>query len=301
MMNKYEKELLSLKEEYQVRYTEYKSKMNKLKSEAQKACNVYNGHIGVVNSERHSLREELRALYEFLGKLGDVGIRITVFDYVIEVPESISIEQDTCGNISDIERNAHGLRDATTFVIAPALFLAEKAVGGLLKRSRDKKTLLEQQEFAEKEYTKWEKQIGDAEQLVEFYKTAGEIADIYRGTVAIVRDTIRQTIIPELDGVAAFLAAFAIKEAVIFGEDPDEAVSVGIEAFNDTPYGQHYVFVKNTFEYYQLIKTFFTEPILTRIVSDRIITLQEKCEFKKKTAEIENKGKQIVKMASFGG
>lgn len=300
-MNKYEKELLVLKEEYQTRYAEYKNGMNKLRSDAQRACNVYNGHIGVINSERHSLREELRALYDFLGKLGDVGIGITVFDYVIEVPESINLEQDVCGNISDIDRNTHGLRDATTFVIAPAIFLAEKAVGGLLKRSRDKKTLLEQTGFAENEYTKWEKQLGDANQLVEFYKTAGEIADIYRGIVAMVRDTIKQTIIPELDGVAAFLAAFAIKEAVIFGEDPDEAVALGIEQFNGTPYEQHYIFVKNTFEYYQLIKTFFTEPILTRIVSDREITLQEKCEFKKKTAEIESKGKQIVNMASFGG
>lgn len=300
-MNKYEKELLSLKEEYNARYAEYKISMNKLKNEAQRACNVYNGHIGVVNSERHSLREELRALYDFLGKLGDVGIRITVFDYVIEVPESINLEQDACGNIPDVEHNANGLRDATTFVIAPALFLAEKAVGGLLKRSRDKKRLLGQADFTEKEYTKWEKQLGDANRLVEFYKTAGEIADIYRGIVAMVRDTIKETIIPELDGVAAFLAAFAIKEAVIFGEDPDEADALGIEQFNGTPYEQHFIFVKNTFEYYQLIKTFFTEPILTRIVDDREITYQEKFDFKKKTAEIESKGKQIVSMASFGG
>ena len=91
------------------------------------------------------------------------------------------------------------------------------------------------------------------------------------------------------------------KRRELFDVITSEAVAFGIEQFNGTPYEQHYIFVKNTFEYYQLIKTFFTEPILTRIVSDREITLQEKCEFKKKTGEIESKGKQIVNMASFGG
>lgn len=300
-MNKYEKELIELREEYAEEYDDYKQKLSVQRNEAQKACSFYNGQIGVINSERHGLREELCSLYDFLKDLGNVGIPITVFDYVIEVPETISIEVADGTDIKEREREKRGIGDALTFVVSPAAFLAKQAFTGILKRKKDKEYLFEQKEVFEREKTKWANQIAESKRLVTFYKTAGEIADLYRSIVATVRDTVKKTIVPELDGIYAFLSAFAIKEAVIYGDDPDEAGNVKIEEISGTPYEQHYIFVKNTFEYYQLIKAFFTEPILTTIVSDRKITAQEEREFKKQIDTIKNQGKVLENSVSFGG
>ena len=301
-MNKYEKELEILQKEHNEKHADYKKKLEGHRKAAEKACEKYNALLGVINSERHLIRDELRSLFMFLTNLGDVGISITIFDYEIELPEKLSIyDLDAVENLYDKDPPKNKLRDATLFMVSPALLLTEKAIGGIIKRSKDKKNLAKKLLLTEEKYTEWENQLNKAESSVKFHEVSAEIADLYRALVATVRDTIKYTIIPELDVVAAFLSAYSIKDAILYGENPDEVTQNRIEEFIGTPYETHYTFVKNTFEYYQIIKTFFTTPILTNITDDYKITEKEERVFKQKAAEIEEKGKLLKNMTSFGG
>lgn len=301
-MNKYEKELEILQKEHNEKHAAYKKKLEEHRKAAEKACEKYNTLLGVINSERHLIRDELRSLFMFLKNLGDVGIPITIFDYEIELPEKLSIDDlDAVESLYDKDPPKNKLRDATLFMVSPALLLTEKAIGGIIKRSKDKKNLAEKLLLTEEKYTEWDNQLNKAESSVKFHETSAKIADLYRAVIATVSDTIKYTIIPELDGIAAFLSAYSIKDAIIYGENPDEVTQNRIDEFLGTPYETHYIFVKNTFEYYHMIKTFFTTTVLTNIISDHEITKEEEEDFEQKTNEIKEKGNQLSGMTSFGG
>ena len=301
-MNKYEKQLLVLESEYKEEYEAYKKELEEYEKSAKEACKKYNSLLSVINAERHLIRDELRSLFMFLENLGDVGIPITIFDYEIELPEEFFIDKaDELKTLYNKDPKKNKLRDATIFMVSPALAITEKAIGGILKRGKDKDNLLKKQLEVEEDKSKWTSQIDNAKGSLKFYETSANIADLYRAVIATVRDTIKYTIIPELDGVAAFLSAYSIKDAIIYGENPDEVTQNRIEEFLGTPYETHYIFVKNTFEYYHMIKTFFTTTVLTNIISDHEITKEEEKDFEQKTNEIKEKGEQLSSMTSFGG
>lgn len=293
-MNKYEKELEELSSNYKENYGSYCENLEKINTEIENLYREYSELVGTINSERHFIRDEIRSLFAFLEKLGDVGIPVTVFDYVSEIPEvNKEFKKHDPNKIYEEEKSGNALKKFVKFAVFPPALLKE--------RSDDKKDLVSKTKDVEEDYSEWKKQLDDARSFLKFRKTALEIADLYRAIVATVRDTIKYTIIPELDVVAAFLSAYSIKDAILYGENPDEATQNRIEEFIGTPYETHYIFVKNTFEYYQMIKTFFTTPILTNITDDYKITKKEERDFKQQATEIEEKGKLLKSMTSFGG
>lgn len=140
-----------------------------------------------------------------------------------------------------------------------------------------------------------------AKENEKFFLAAAEIASIYRSLIATVKDSISETILPELTGIDAFLAADAIKNCIISGMDPEDAEVANITEYKGTLFHGHFMFVKNTFDYYTIIAKFFTEPILTNIVEDNKITEEEKESFNKNVEKIEKKNKLLCETAMFGG
>lgn len=144
-----------LKSEYDTAYSNYCSNLKKTNEEVEKACNKYNAQIGVINSLRHELRVELSLLYKFLKKFGDVGKKITPFQYVTEDLQSagkedarILEETEEEEDKSNLTRIVQGVAIVVNPVAIPAVFIGEawsklnqskKIIKILLKHMRTKK------------------------------------------------------------------------------------------------------------------------------------------------------------------
>lgn len=292
----YNKLLGDLVSDWDAKYHEYKATILRLKNEAQATANSVNPKIAEINSERIQLRKEIKALYEFLGFFGDIGKRITPFDYVTEdyiTPEIYSPdEQGTRPEVKSDEANAFVKTMAAIFTPLPIT---------LIKNHKSKNEILQTQRQFELEKISWEKQIADCEAEVSFLKTANEIAEMYRNIVVVVKDAIDEKIIPELSGISSFLYADAIKNCVIEGTDPADVQPQSIAVFQNTPYDRHYVFVQNAFDYYTLISAFFKESVLTKMLNDHEVTQEERDEFEKNIAEIKAKEGKLSDHTTFGG
>lgn len=291
--NKIQEDLVS---DWDTKYHEYKDTILKLKNEAQAVANSVNPKIAEINSERIQLRKEIKTLYEFLGFFGDVGKKITPFDYVTED----YITPEIC--FPDEQGTRPDIKPDKTNIFVKTMVAAFTPLPITLFKNRKSKTesLRALQQFG-LEQIKWEKQIADCEAEVSFLKTANEIAEMYRNIIVVVKDAIEEKIIPELSGISSFLYADAIKNCVIEGTDPADARPQSITVFQGTPYERHYVFVQNAFDYYTLISTFFKESVLTKMMNDHEVTQEERDEFQKNIADIKAKEGKLNDHTTFGG
>ena len=304
-MNKYEKMMQALQNDIDREYSEYYTQGTQLYNRSNEAVHKYNDQINVINSLRQSLNDDILVLYKFLKRFGDVGERISPFDFVTE--DSKFVNNNTAGRPTT---QRTGQNDTSGFV--PKAMLACAAVApqalpillcgsALNNRSKSKKEYQTMLCDFETEKTKWEKDLAEAGELVRFYKDATEIANIYRALIASVRLAIRETIIPELTGIDTFLTADAIKNCIISGMDPNEAEIASISLYKGTAYDMHYTFVRNVFDYYTILVAFFTRPILTNIVKDNKVTAEEKNGFNDEVNQIKEQTKLLESSAVFGG
>ena len=104
----------------------------------------------------------------------------------------------------------------------------------------------------------------------------------------IVRDAIKNKIIPELGLIQAFLYADAIRERILDGADTRNVHPYSIEEYRNTTQDVHYQFVRNVFDFYNISTNFFKRTILTDIINDRIVTEDEKTDFYKQIEGIKN-------------
>ena len=305
-MNKYEKMIQELIDSYNIDETTYKEKAEELYNQANVTCHKYNDQINTINSLRHGLQDEISDLYKFLVRFGNVDKKITPFHYVTEdskyvdrKPESPSLKNSRYNNTE-----TSGFMKTTAIAMAAFVPVALPAllIGNFWrKRAQSKEMYLLYVEEYEKVKIAWEKSLEIRQTEIQFYKVATEIADKYRALVSTVRNAIRETILPELSGVDAFLVADAIKNSIISGMDPREAEVSSIDTYRGTAYDMHYVFVRNAFDYYTMLVNFFTEPILTKIVEDNEITPDEREMFENERSAIEQQTKLLENTAIFGG
>ena len=295
----YKREIEELNQQRQDNHDEYEKKVKTLSVQINQAINQYNVQINVINSEKHSMREELKRLYDFLNEFGDCGVKITPFDFIPEnmiSEESMGVVQrgDDAENVDGIaEKTVAGLGIAagaagasslagvgtvastlgvvsTSVVAGPVLFAAAPIIGFIAlgaHAGKSKKNYLEALETAENEKTQFDEDIADRKQKLKLYKELAEIANLYRALITIVRDTIKDTVIPELNGVRSFLYADAIKDNLLSGYTADNAEIKSITVFSNpgSPYYKHYVFIKNAFDYYSILHAFFTSQNLTKL------------------------------------
>lgn len=334
-MKKYGIELKELKIEWETESKKYAAEAQQINNMAMQLCNKFNSQITIINVERHLMRKEISALYKFLKQFGDIGEKLTPFDFVEEdwlFPRTNSIQnidsnkQDTsrnpldfsikgvadiataCANVMGVSATS-GLLGVSALAGSAAIVAGAITVGMALpifapislpaymlvsgfKKGADSELLKNRQAY-EQDCIRWKNDIAKAKDEVSFFATSVKIADMYRVLVATVRDTIAEKIIPELSGILAFLYADAIKNCIIDNEDPSTARIGSIAEYRGTPYEGHYTFIKNVFDYYSLITTFFTEPILSNLLQKRKVSESDLESFEKK---IKNIGEQQLKL-----
>ena len=262
-MNKYEKLISDLKEEFDKEFSEYSDELNDLNYSSNVLCHKYNDQIHVINSLRQNLQDEISELYKFLKRFGNVGVNITPFEYVTE--DSKFVNQKTASGSLDLNQNESSRSNfvktakVATAIIAPITIPALWIDDALHKRSKNKEEYLRLQINFEEQRTEWNYNLSKRHDEIDFFAAATEIANLYRALIATVRSAIKDTIIPELTGIDAFLVADAIKNCIISDMDPCDAEIMNIDIYHGTAYDMHYIFVRNVFDYYTMIVKFFTE------------------------------------------
>lgn len=274
--------------------------------------NKFNSLITVINVERHLMRREINSLYRFLKQFGNIGEKITLFDYTAEdwlfsdSKETIDSKNNkessflTTSSVEKIVNNALmsnavimagsqiaslGISSTSILTFAPiispitSLVAPVLGIGGLalnrLKKSQDKKELAKIQNDYQNEKIRIDRDIREARARTAHISNLVEIADLYRVTIAIIRDTISDTIIPEMNGIQSFIYADSLKNCIINGDNPYDFQIAKISEYKDTAYDCHYTFIKNAFNFYKLTTEIFKEPILSKLCETEQITEKE--------------------------
>ncbi len=299
-------ELAELKIQWQNAYEQYKEDAEVLNDRIYRAQSEYDNAISVLNAERNDLRSEIRLLYNFLGGLEGAcpGPRITPFDFVRERPanrDSDSIEYN--GNAAcDIPRQSiekgivkNALKYGGVALIGggPIGIGAMGAFDFFRSRSKNKKQYEDCLLAFENQKIKWKDDLNTRREIVKQWELVSRMAGQYHGCIATVKDTIQDTIIPELGLVKAFLYANSIQEAIICDDSISNITATEIQVLQNTPFDVHYQFVRNVFDYYTLISSFFRQTVLTDIISDCGNTDQKEQKFNRSIEDIRNKTKNI--------
>lgn len=302
----YKDELDELKIQWQNAYEQYKEDAQVLNNRIYHAQSEYDNAISVLNAERNDLRSEIRLLYNFLGGLEGAcpGPRITPFDFVRERPanrDSDSIEyngNEACDiQIKSIEKGIvkNALKYGGVALIGggPIGIGAMGAFDFFRSRSKNKKQYEDCLLTFENQKIKWKDDLNTRREIVKLWELVSRMAGQYHGCIATVKDTIQDTIIPELGLVKAFLYANSIQEAIICDDSISNITATEIQVLQNTPFDVHYQFVRNVFDYYTLISSFFRQTVLTDIISDCGNTDQKEQKFNRSIEDIRNKTKNI--------
>lgn len=261
-------------------YDNYCNEMSTVKSKYMELRDRYNHKIAAIDHERASMRNEIRALEKFLhnigGKLAD---KITIFDFK--------------------EERAPEFQDCVLLAKPDRLYLEEKHVltdslMRTLKISMTNKSRIDDYEvliLAKK--SEYDQNILLYTSKLKLLEDAVEIADIYFQVVVLVRDAIKEKIIPELGLINAFLYAETLKEHVIDEAELTEVIPVAISECEGTAQDVHYQFVKNVFDFYTIATNFFKNPVLTSIIEDMQVTEEEKNEFNSNIENIKDSIKRV--------
>lgn len=261
-------------------YKNYCNEMSTVKSKYMELRDRYNHKIAVIDSQRVSMRNEIRVLEKFLhnigGKLAD---KITIFDFN--------------------EERALGFPDCVLLAKPDKLYLQEKHVWTdpliktreIINTNRSRIEAYESHILEKKE--EYDQNIRLYVRKLERLEDAVQIADIYFKTVILVRDAIKEKIIPELGLINAFLYAEALKELVIDEAELTEVIPAAISECEGTVQDIHYQFVKIVFDFYTIATNFFRNPVLTSIIEAMQITEEEKNEFYSNIENIKDSIKRV--------
>lgn len=301
----YKKENEALIAQWNDEIQKHNQVITQLRHKAQKVVDQYNPRVATVNSERASLFQEIRKLHHFLKGFGNIGKEITPCDFCVEDFMWPSIELFASQSDSQAKQaTPNGSTASNGAMLGIAVFVPLATRGRYLGKAffgSKKKVYLENIEKYEKDMLARRKQRNDAEAEIKFFEAARDISELYLRTIMGIKAIINDTIMPELDGISAFLYADAIKDCIIEGENPRNAEPHNIAEYSGTAYDVHYTFVRNAFDYYTLITKFFTSGILANIFDDHQVTDEEKHLLKNKIAEIENSQKLLEAKTVFGG
>ena len=329
-----DEDLERLRDEILSAHEEYKKEAEEINREAQKPLKGYNHYIGVIDSEKFRLRDEIYVLYAFLSKFNDMGKKITPFDFEVESQLSSDINAFVGEPTMDGKSKAKDFAvvgcaaaaagaagagvgalgaaagGAAAFAVVPAALpllpllpaLAPVAMmlgplNILFQRRRNKKAIEELTVELEKQQLNLEKDIMDRMEILEFYKTAEKFAKMYCGCIATVKDSIKKQILPELKAVYCFLFADAIKEFIKDNEDITEVKPNPITYYKDpsSRYHRHYLFVQNAFDYYQIICAFFTRAYLTELIDDKACAEDAVTAFEREKDNVSSRLKEAEK------
>ena len=260
-------------QDYEQKYKAYAKSANEKEKKYMQLREDYNSEVTIINNERLSMRMEIQRLYNFLKAVGgSMGARITPFDFEKEAP----VYNEDIVLIEKLEKPE--LENWHYF---------DGVVRMSFVKGHNKAIIKDFEKEVQEQKIKYTYDLTKRDQKIEFVKDAEVIAKLYRDIVVIVRDTIRDKIIPEMGLIKSFLYADAIREKIMDGGKLDNIRIYSIEEYQGTAQDKHYQFIKNTVDFYNLIVKFFKEKILTQIIKDQKITPEEKSGLKKQIQLIE--------------
>lgn len=302
-------EIKKIQEDWSNYYQNYLNIVEQNNNIISQQSNKFNSLITIINVERHLMRREINSLYKFLKQFGDIGEKITLFDYTVEdwlfsdsnkEIESNNIKSNylTSSAIEKIVDNPIvkgtmnffsasqiaklGISSSSILTFAPlvspmtGLMAPTIGVGvaalNLLKKNYDKKELVKVQNDYQKEKIKIDKHIREIQSRTAHVTNLLEIANLYRVAISTIRDTIIDIIIPEINGIQSFIYADSIKNCIINGDDPYDFQISKISEYKDTAYDCHYTFIKNAYNFYRVTTEIFKEPILSNLCETKQIT-----------------------------
>lgn len=249
-------------------YNEYLKASEKILKIYADKKDFYNNQIHMINAEKIAMREELTVLYSFLEYIGGSLERpISIIDFQEEHPAP-NVSNELVEKLDRVEYSD-----------------IDWGVDNIINTSRAK-------DFEKKKYWKtieYKKSLSDKRKLVKRMEDNEEIAKLYRNVLTVVRDTIRKKVLPEFEYLRAFLIADAIREKISMGGEIGELKPCKIIEYRNTRYNAHYIFVKNTFDFLDLAKTFFSKRILTDLLQKGNITSEEREAFEKSVFELQDK------------
>lgn len=248
-------------------YNEYMKESEKLLKVYADKKDFYNNQIHMINAEKIAMREELKVLYSFLEYIGGSLERtISIIDFHEEHP-ALNVTNNLVEKLEQVE------------------YEDDWGIGNINNTRRAK-------DLEKKIYWKsieYKKSLADKRKLVKRMEDAEAIAKLYRNILTVVRDTIREKVLPEVEYLRAFLIADAIREKVFAGNEIDEVKPCKIIEYKNTKYNVHYIFVKNTFDFLDLAKAFFSKRILTDLLQTGSVTPEERAEFERSVYEMQDK------------
>lgn len=247
-------------------YEKYCNEMSSVKSRYMELRDIYNHRISTIDSERTSMRSEIRTLEKFLKNIGEVmADKISIFDFREEHPP---VFEDY---ILMAKPDKLILEEMHPFV--------DPIIKTLKIMNENKKRIQEYELEIEAKRQEYNQDVSKFRTKLKFLEDATDIAEIYLQTVVIVKDTIKEKIIPELGLIKAYLYAESLKEIIIDGETPSEILPASISECEGTLQDVHYQFVKNVFDFYVISTNFFKNSVLSNIIDDMQVTEDEKLEF----------------------
>lgn len=282
---KTKEQIKELNNRIDVEYQKYRENFTKLMSEHTKTVQDCNGWLSLIDSERYSMRDEIEALYSFLIKFGALKEKVTVFDFKIEERVKLLVEQPRT-RLDKISAN-----EAQWY---------EGLLGRLIVHNKNKVKILCAEDIIGIEETEQKNHLDKICDGIQMNKLIYEIINAYRISITTVKDAVAK-IQPNFCLVEAFLQADSMA-ADIINDDYPQIIPVGkyeIERYENTPYGNFYLFVRNIFDYYQFITKVFKESILGKIIEDSIVTDEERAMFESQLSEVKTRSMQLLDMVEM--
>ncbi|WP_423188949.1 hypothetical protein ACO1PF_10195 [Alkalibacterium sp. f15] len=325
-----EKQIEQLTDEIKTEQENYEREVIKINCEIKRKVYDYNDQIPMINSIRIiNFGPQIEKLYEFLTIFGDVGIKLSPFDFKTEQSrmnyhKDMSQSEDSLdheeGPYTDFERkvgkgiaagtvgtigtmgtsalpaySALGYVTAPLSVVSP-LVVAPLVIGlvGILKKNKsDKDKITELNITLDEIKMSFKNDIKIKQHFLETMEDAIKIAEIYRVNLLSISQSIEETMLPELGYVKSFLIAEDAKNKIIANEEIKELKPDSITLYRQTPYHKHFLLVQNSFHFYKIIAEFFSKPILTTLLEDHQISEQEKEDFNNQVELINTKLAQV--------
>lgn len=233
----------------------------------------FSKEINLINSKRERLWSDLKKLYNFLEELGN----ISEIKYLNFKKESSILSEDSLeisiktNNIQRIEQQLsdlkiHGVGDYTKMFFWEGLNGARKAYENNTDVEKKLENYLKEIKVIEVDLKKYK---GNLDLKRDYIILCEKITIEYRNLINEISDFLEEKIFPELEIIKLFLLAHSIKNEVIFGNLDKETKITPTKVVNlsESIYRKHYLFIQNTFLLFQIVQNFFSQDVITSLIS----------------------------------
>ncbi|WP_422804484.1 hypothetical protein [Streptococcus sp. FT1-55] len=257
-----EKERKELVQKSKDKYMEFKEIVENYVSFINDKIFDFNQLIQKINNYRSSqVQRNLNHLYIFLGKFGNVkklddykeeqsAVYLAIPQKEFEIKESY---------IAEIDWN----KDE---VFINSFLYGTLGIKQITKQQN--LSMIEQLEKFKLEIEATKRQFDIKKYNIQKDK---EVAELYLECIFVISDYISRCILPELEVVEAFFQSLIIKNKIIAGNQLQNIVFTNdLLLLKDTPYEEHYQFVKNAFMFYIISCKIFDTPVLTKLINSQV-------------------------------